>query len=233
MAFLWPVIVLYGSTQRHSCMCTHTHMHFCTHKCACTHTFMDAHQCAHTDTCTHRHMYVHAHFHTCLLMYCSHAHDLTYTHTHIYMHSRMLRIRSISNTPCFSPQRFAERRSGLRTASCPCPWCCLKPRFSLLERLFFSSPCSQLTSAYSTLQQGGSTGYFCKDQISGEWGRAEGIISCFLCCTTMELIPDWIPQQAKRWPCYFPINSTEVSAVVRTTLKTLESENLSCLRCKW
>lgn len=122
-------------TQRHSYTCTHTHMHSCTHKHACTHTFMYAHQRAHTDICTHMHMYVHAHIHTHSLMYCAHAHDLT--HTHIHMHSRMLRTRSISNNPGFSPQRFAERRSGLRTAVCSCPWCCLEP---LLLTGAFSSP---------------------------------------------------------------------------------------------
>lgn len=117
-------------TQRHSCMCITlicilVHPFLNSHKHACTHTFMDAHQCAHTDTCTHMHMYAHAHIHTYSLMYCAQAHDLT--HMHIHMHSRMLRARSISNTPCFSPQRVAERRSGLRTAVCPCPWCCREP----------------------------------------------------------------------------------------------------------
>lgn len=131
MTLLWPIIVLYGSTHRdtHACaftlICILVHPFLNSHKHACTHTFMDAHQCAHTDTCTHMHMYAHAHIHTHSLMYCAQAHDLT--HMHIHMHSRMLRARSISNTPCFSPQRVAERRSGLRTAVCPCPWCCREP----------------------------------------------------------------------------------------------------------
>lgn len=196
MTLLWPIIVLYWSTHRdtHACaftlICILAHPFLNSHKHACTHTFMDAHQCAHTDICTHMHMYVHAHIHSCTVHMHMTSHTCTYTRTHAgFAPVQFLTLLAFLHRGLPKGDQDYGQRSvpvhGAAESLC----------FSLWERLFFPSPCPQLASAYYILQQGGSTGYFSKDQISGaEWGGAEGITSCLLCCTIVELTPDWIPQ---------------------------------------
>lgn len=143
-------------------------------------------------------MYTHAHVCTCT---DSHTHSCT-----VHMHMTSHTCTYTCTHACFAPVQFLTLLAFLHRGlpkgdqdygqrSVPVRGAAESLCFSLLECLFFPSPCPQLTSAYFILQQGGSTGHFSKDQISGaEWGGAEGFTSCLLSCTTMELTPDWIPQ---------------------------------------
>ena len=70
--------------QRHTCTCTHAHMHTCTH--------------AHMRTCTHAHMHT-----------CAHTHMRTYMHiqTHAHVHTRMRTCVCVQ-----VPRRTRSRRSA-------------------------------------------------------------------------------------------------------------------------
>ena len=70
--------------QRHTCTCTHAHMHTCTH--------------AHMRTCTHAHMHT-----------CAHTHMRTYMHiqTHAHAHTRMRTCVCVQ-----VPRRTRSRRSA-------------------------------------------------------------------------------------------------------------------------
>lgn len=86
MAFLWPVIVLYGSTHRdtHACVLTltcifvHTNVHAHTHSWMHTNVHTLIH--VHTGTCMYMHTFTHAY--SCTVHMSMTSHTRTYTCTY-------------------------------------------------------------------------------------------------------------------------------------------------------
>ena len=91
----------------YACICTHVHIHVCTHMHTCMHKH--THTCIHTYTCIHTHTHTHTHAQTYIH---TPMHTPTHTRVHTQAHTHIDRLTCIHTHTHISVQTGSQKRTG-------------------------------------------------------------------------------------------------------------------------